>query len=211
LEYKRSWIQHVTRMPRNSYPGQWIATPQLAEGIMVELWRDFWIRETGTGQQVPQLHERYMMMIVIIIIIIIIHMYLDTTVEKTAISFVCSDWYLHISHMLTVAIVCGLLLEFSLLRTYIYQNICVVEKLWYCIEPGVSSRTEIRLFFLYVVKCLSRRKFLWASVHFRCKTLLETWKRQWEFWMPCANWFCIKLFYVFQVQICGSYLTAVTW
>ena len=31
---------------------------------MVDLWRDFWIRETGTGQQVAQLHERYMMMIV---------------------------------------------------------------------------------------------------------------------------------------------------
>jgi len=27
-------------------------TPQLAEEIMVELWRDLWIRETGTGQQV---------------------------------------------------------------------------------------------------------------------------------------------------------------
>jgi len=26
---------------------------------MVELWRDFRIRETGTGQQVTQLHERY--------------------------------------------------------------------------------------------------------------------------------------------------------
>ena len=26
---------------------------------MVDLWRDFWIRETGTGQQVAQLHERY--------------------------------------------------------------------------------------------------------------------------------------------------------
>ena len=38
------------------------ATPQLAEGIMVDLWRDFWIRETGTGQQVAQLHESYMMM-----------------------------------------------------------------------------------------------------------------------------------------------------
>jgi len=29
---------------------------------MVDLWRDFWIRETGTGQQVAQLHDRYMMM-----------------------------------------------------------------------------------------------------------------------------------------------------
>ena len=25
----------------------------------VDLWRDFWIRETRTGQQVAQLHERY--------------------------------------------------------------------------------------------------------------------------------------------------------
>jgi len=29
---------------------------------MADLWRDFWIRETGTGQQVTQLHDRYMMM-----------------------------------------------------------------------------------------------------------------------------------------------------
>ena len=29
---------------------------------MADLSRDFWIRETGTGQQVAQLHERYMMM-----------------------------------------------------------------------------------------------------------------------------------------------------
>ena len=26
---------------------------------MVDLSRDFWIRETGTGQQVAQLHDRY--------------------------------------------------------------------------------------------------------------------------------------------------------
>jgi len=29
---------------------------------MVGHCRDFWIRETGTGQQVAQLHGRYMMM-----------------------------------------------------------------------------------------------------------------------------------------------------
>jgi len=38
------------------------ATPQLAEWIMVDLWRDFWVSETGTGQQVAQLLDRYMMM-----------------------------------------------------------------------------------------------------------------------------------------------------
>jgi hypothetical protein len=27
---------------------------------MANLWRDFWMRETGTGQQVAQLHDRYM-------------------------------------------------------------------------------------------------------------------------------------------------------
>jgi hypothetical protein len=32
----------------------------MAEGIMADLRRDFWIRETGTGQQVAQLHDRYM-------------------------------------------------------------------------------------------------------------------------------------------------------
>jgi len=30
---------------------------------MVDRSRDFWMRETGTGQQVAQLHERLMMMI----------------------------------------------------------------------------------------------------------------------------------------------------
>ena len=38
------------------------STAQLAEGIMVDLWRDFWLRETGTGHQVAQLHDRYMML-----------------------------------------------------------------------------------------------------------------------------------------------------
>ena len=37
---------------------------QLAEGIMADLWRDFWIRETETGQQVAKLHDRYMMMMI---------------------------------------------------------------------------------------------------------------------------------------------------
>jgi len=26
---------------------------------MADLWRDFWIRETRTGSQVAQLHDRY--------------------------------------------------------------------------------------------------------------------------------------------------------
>jgi len=29
---------------------------------MADLWRDFWIRGTGTGQQVAQHHDRYMTM-----------------------------------------------------------------------------------------------------------------------------------------------------
>jgi len=33
---------------------------------MVDLWRDFWIRETGTGQQVAELRDRLMMMMMII-------------------------------------------------------------------------------------------------------------------------------------------------
>ena len=40
----------------------------MEEGIMLDLWRDFWLRETGTGQQVAQLHDRYMMMMMIMMI-----------------------------------------------------------------------------------------------------------------------------------------------
>jgi hypothetical protein len=34
----------------------------MEEGIMAKLLRDFWIRETGRGQQVAQFYDRYMMM-----------------------------------------------------------------------------------------------------------------------------------------------------
>ena len=54
------------RMPRNRLPRVMKRYSQLAEGIMADLWRVFWIRETGTGQQVAQLHDRYMMMMMII-------------------------------------------------------------------------------------------------------------------------------------------------
>jgi len=67
LEYKRKWMQHVNRMPRNRLPG---IIPHLAEKIMADLWRDFWIRETGTGQQVAQLHDRYMMMMMMMMMMI---------------------------------------------------------------------------------------------------------------------------------------------
>jgi len=36
---------------------------------MVDIWKDFWIRETGTGQQLAQIHDRYMMMIIMMIMI----------------------------------------------------------------------------------------------------------------------------------------------
>jgi len=55
LEYKRSWVQHVNRMPRNRLP--WVMKHNFPTGRRNH--RDFWIRETGTGQQVAQLHERY--------------------------------------------------------------------------------------------------------------------------------------------------------
>ena len=39
---------------------------------MVELCRDFWIRETGTGQQVTQLHDRYIMMMMMMMMMFLI-------------------------------------------------------------------------------------------------------------------------------------------
>ena len=62
LEYKRSWIQHVNRMPRNILPRvtkHYSPTGRRNHGRPL---RDFWMHETGTGQQVAQLHDRYMMM-----------------------------------------------------------------------------------------------------------------------------------------------------
>ena len=56
------WARNPFRGTFNNWQVSRKTTHQLAEGIMVELWRDFWIRETATGQQVAQLHERYMMM-----------------------------------------------------------------------------------------------------------------------------------------------------
>ena len=37
---------------------------------MIDLWKDFWIRETETGQQVALFNDRYMMMMMMIIIIL---------------------------------------------------------------------------------------------------------------------------------------------
>ena len=38
---------------------------------MVEPRRDFWVRETGMGQQAAQLHERLMMMLLMMIMMMI--------------------------------------------------------------------------------------------------------------------------------------------
>ena len=72
LEYKRSWIQHVNRMPINRLPrvmNYYSPTGRMNHGRFFR--RLVWIRETGTGQQVAQLHERYMMMVMMMMIIII--------------------------------------------------------------------------------------------------------------------------------------------
>jgi len=62
---------------------------------MVDLWRDFWISETGTGQQVAQLHDSYM--IIIIIIVMIMMMIKTTTTMMMMMMFFSSknrgDWW----------------------------------------------------------------------------------------------------------------------
>ena len=63
-EYKRSCIQHVNRMPRNRLPRvmkHYCPTGRRNRG------RPLKTRETGTGQQVAQLHGRYMMMMMMMI------------------------------------------------------------------------------------------------------------------------------------------------
>jgi low temperature requirement protein LtrA len=41
---------------------------------MAELFRDFWIRETGTGQQVAHLHDRYIMMMMMVMMVMMMVM-----------------------------------------------------------------------------------------------------------------------------------------
>jgi hypothetical protein len=62
--YPLNWTQNVNRMPRIRLPRVMKHYSRLAERIVADLWRDFWIRETRMGQQVAQLHDRHMMMMI---------------------------------------------------------------------------------------------------------------------------------------------------
>ena len=41
---------------------------------MADRLRDFWIRKTGTGQQVAQLHDQYMMMMMMIVMMSVVRL-----------------------------------------------------------------------------------------------------------------------------------------
>jgi hypothetical protein len=58
VKIQPQWV--VTAGKQTNNKQQWKCIPRMAVGIMADLWRGFWIRETGTGQQVAQLHDRYM-------------------------------------------------------------------------------------------------------------------------------------------------------
>jgi len=65
LEYKRNWIQHVNRMPRNRLPRvmkHYSPNGRRNHGRPLK-------RLLDTGQQVAQLHDRYMMMMMMMMII----------------------------------------------------------------------------------------------------------------------------------------------
>jgi len=54
-------------MPRNRLPRVMKHYCPTDRKNQVDFSRDFWIRETGTGQKVAQLHDRYMMMMMMTI------------------------------------------------------------------------------------------------------------------------------------------------
>ena len=56
---------------------------------MADLWRNFWIRDTGTGQQVAQLHDIYIMMMMMMMIM--------TCFPNTIINIInfCCVWPIH--------------------------------------------------------------------------------------------------------------------
>ena len=73
LEYKRNWIQHVNRMPRNRLPRVKKCYSPAGRRNHGRPLKSFWIRETGTGQQVAQHHDRYMMMMMMMMMMITMH------------------------------------------------------------------------------------------------------------------------------------------
>ena len=53
-----NWLRQVNRMPCNGLPGVIKTTSQRkAEGTRQDNRRDFWMCESGTGQQVAQCHD----------------------------------------------------------------------------------------------------------------------------------------------------------
>jgi hypothetical protein len=60
---------------------------------MADLRRDFWMRETGTGQQVAKLHDRYMMMMMMMMIILAFWPILDKLLEYKR------NWIQHVNRM----------------------------------------------------------------------------------------------------------------
>ena len=93
---------------------------------MADLWRDFWERETGTGQQVAQLHDRYMMVIIIIIIIIIIMI-------MTKLKFL-----LHIEHILSSYWIIGECYENTGIP-YVWRCRCSSYYSSWWIRPAVTA------------------------------------------------------------------------
>jgi len=61
-EFKRKWIQQVNRMPQNRLPRVMKHYSPTGRRNYGRPLKRFWIRETGTGQQVVQFHDRYRMM-----------------------------------------------------------------------------------------------------------------------------------------------------
>jgi len=59
LEFRRNWIQHVTSIPRNRLRRVMEHYSPTDRRTILNLRRDFWLRETGTGEQVAQLLDRY--------------------------------------------------------------------------------------------------------------------------------------------------------
>ena len=74
----------------------------MAVGIMAELWTDFWIRETGMGQQVVQHHNRYtmmmmmmMMMMMVVVMMMMMIFYFRNKHRSTPSPTRCLSFHIH--------------------------------------------------------------------------------------------------------------------
>ena len=120
---------------------------------MADLWRDFWIRETWTGQQVAQLHDSYMMMMMMTIFswyCVSTQYFLKMTVRKNGGIFMKSNGF-HFSNRSSKIRETGTGQQVAQLHDNCMMMMMMMIFSWYCVSIQlillkVTGRKNGRIF-----------------------------------------------------------------